>query len=44
MTVEMPSRGMTAGSHPRRHARLATLLGAELAALDKPVVRPDHRP
>ncbi|MEV4657125.1 aminoglycoside phosphotransferase family protein [Micromonospora sp. NPDC049301] len=44
MTVEMPSRGMTASSHPRRHARLATLLDAELAALDKPVVRPDHRP
>ncbi|MEV4497398.1 aminoglycoside phosphotransferase family protein [Micromonospora arborensis] len=33
MTVEMPSRGMTAQSHPQRHARLATLLESELAAL-----------
>jgi aminoglycoside phosphotransferase (APT) family kinase protein len=34
MTVEMPSRGMTAQSHPRRRARIAALLGAEIAALD----------
>ncbi|MEH1165181.1 aminoglycoside phosphotransferase family protein [Micromonospora sp. CPCC 205539] len=34
MTVEMPSRGMTVHSHPQRHARLATLLGAEIAALN----------
>ncbi|MEU7750699.1 aminoglycoside phosphotransferase family protein [Micromonospora sp. NPDC049171] len=33
MTVEMPSRGMTPSSHPQRHARLATLLDAELDAL-----------
>ncbi|MDG4810418.1 phosphotransferase [Micromonospora sp. WMMD1120] len=33
MTVEMPSRGMTARSHPGRHARLAELLDQELAAL-----------
>ncbi|WP_433260449.1 phosphotransferase family protein [Micromonospora vinacea] len=33
MTVEMPSRGMTARSHPGRHARLAALLDEELAAL-----------
>ncbi|MGI5520533.1 hypothetical protein ACQEUX_06220 [Micromonospora sp. CA-259024] len=33
MTVEMPSRGMTPHSHPQRHARLAALLAAELAAL-----------
>ncbi|SIM78135.1 Predicted kinase, aminoglycoside phosphotransferase (APT) family [Micromonospora cremea] len=35
MTVEMPSRGMTALSHPGRHSRLATLLDEELAALDQ---------
>ncbi|MGC4835488.1 phosphotransferase family protein [Micromonospora vinacea] len=34
MTVEMPSRAMTARSHPGRHARLAALLDEELAALD----------
>ncbi|MEU5673926.1 aminoglycoside phosphotransferase family protein [Micromonospora sp. NPDC047753] len=33
MTVEMPSRGMTAHSHPWRSARLAALLDEELAAL-----------
>ncbi|MGC4866433.1 phosphotransferase family protein [Micromonospora sp. DT53] len=33
MTVEMPSRGMSARSHPGRHARLAALLDEELAAL-----------
>ncbi|MEU7975061.1 aminoglycoside phosphotransferase family protein [Micromonospora sp. NPDC049089] len=33
MTVEMPSRGMTAHSHPVRSARLAALLDEELAAL-----------
>ncbi|MEV4120047.1 aminoglycoside phosphotransferase family protein [Micromonospora sp. NPDC049645] len=33
MTVEMPSRGMTARSHPGRHARLAALLDEEIAAL-----------
>ncbi|MDG4757689.1 phosphotransferase [Micromonospora sp. WMMD710] len=33
MTVEMPSRGMTPGSHPGRHERLAALLDAEITAL-----------
>jgi aminoglycoside phosphotransferase (APT) family kinase protein len=33
MTVEMPSRGMTPGTHPGRHQRLRTLLQRELAAL-----------
>lgn len=33
MTVEMPSRGMTAQTHPGRHARLAELLDEEIAAL-----------
>ncbi|MEK8105646.1 phosphotransferase [Micromonospora sp. M12] len=33
MTVEMPSRGMTALTHPGRHARLAVLLDEEIAAL-----------
>ncbi|TNH26028.1 aminoglycoside phosphotransferase family protein [Micromonospora orduensis] len=33
MTVEMPSRGMTPGSHPGRHDRLAVLLGEEIGAL-----------
>ncbi|WP_446215011.1 phosphotransferase [Micromonospora sp. IBHARD004] len=36
MTVEMPSRGMTAGSHPGRSARLAELLDRELADLARP--------
>ncbi|RZU75662.1 fructosamine-3-kinase [Micromonospora kangleipakensis] len=36
MTVEMPSRGMTAGSHPGRVARLAELLDRELADLARP--------
>ncbi|MET7707622.1 phosphotransferase [Micromonospora sp. NPDC005413] len=35
MTIEMPSRGMTARSHPGRHARLAALLDEEIAALDR---------
>ncbi|MET8119855.1 aminoglycoside phosphotransferase family protein [Micromonospora sp. NPDC005189] len=35
MTVEMPSRGMTARSHPGRHDRLAALLDEEIAALDR---------
>ncbi|WP_410808918.1 phosphotransferase family protein [Micromonospora sp. 067-2] len=35
MTVEMPSRGMTARSHPGRHARLAALLGEELDTLGR---------
>ncbi|MFF5202279.1 phosphotransferase family protein [Micromonospora parva] len=33
MTVEMPSRGMTAQSHPGRYAQLAALLDEEIAAL-----------
>ncbi|MBM0279508.1 phosphotransferase family protein [Micromonospora tarensis] len=33
MTVEMPSRGMTALTHPGRHTRLAALLDEEIAAL-----------
>ncbi|MFF5054823.1 phosphotransferase [Micromonospora sp. NPDC000663] len=33
MIVEMPSRGMTPGSHPGRHAGLAALLSEEVAAL-----------
>ncbi|MFR9779133.1 phosphotransferase family protein [Micromonospora sp. MS34] len=36
MTVEMPSRGITAESDPWRVARLAELLDQELADLDKP--------
>ncbi|WP_406070128.1 phosphotransferase family protein [Micromonospora sp. NBC_01638] len=35
MTVEMPSRGMTAQSHPGLAARLAALLDQEIAALDR---------
>lgn len=36
MTVEMPSRGITAESDPWRVARLAELLDQELSDLDKP--------
>lgn len=37
MTVEMPSRGITAASDPGRVARLAELLDAELADLSRPL-------
>ncbi|MFF5175761.1 phosphotransferase family protein [Micromonospora sp. NPDC000089] len=36
MTVEAPSRGITAATHPQRFARLAELLDHEIAALTAP--------